>query len=76
MSFKKCNARSLKTIFHKIKDNILELNVKFDIIAITETWIKPGLINDFNIKNYDAFHITFSNELSQQTWESELKTDV
>ena len=24
---------------HKIKDNILELNVNFDIIAITETWI-------------------------------------
>ena len=42
----------------KIKDYILELNVKFDIIAITETWIEPSLISDFCIQNYDAFHIT------------------
>ena len=58
MSFIHFNARSLKTNFHKIKDYILELKVKFDIIAIAETWIEPSLINDFNIKNYDAFHIT------------------
>ena len=58
MSFTHFNARSLKTNFHKIKDYILELNVKFDIIAITETWIETSLINDFNLNNYDAFHIT------------------
>ena len=58
MSFIHFNARSLKTNFHKIKDYILELNINFDIIAITETWIEPNLISDFNINNYDAFHIT------------------
>ena len=44
MSFIHFNARSLKTNFHKIKDYILELNINFDIIAITETWIEPNLI--------------------------------
>ena len=58
LSFIHFNARSLKTNFHKIKDYILELNINFDIIAITETWIEPNLISDFNINNYDAFHIT------------------
>ena len=58
MSFIHFNARILNTNFHKIKYYILELNVKFDIIAITETRIEPSLISDFNIKNYDAFHIT------------------
>ena len=52
------NARRLKTNFHKIKDYILELNVNFDIIAITETWIEPNLISGICINNYDAFHIT------------------
>jgi len=58
LSFIHFNARSLKTNFHKIKDYILELNINFDIIAITETWIEPNLTSDFNINNYDAFHIT------------------
>jgi len=58
LSFIHFNARSLKTNFHKIKGYILELNINFDIIAITETWIEPNLISDFNINNYDAFHIT------------------
>ena len=58
MSFIHFNGRSLKANFHKSKDYILELNVKFDIIAITETWIEPNLISDFSINNYDAFHIT------------------
>ena len=58
MSFIHFNDRSLKRNFHKIKDYILELNVKFDIIVNTETWIEPSLIIDFNIKKYDAFHIT------------------
>ena len=61
MSFIHFNARRVKTNFHKIKDYnffILELNVNFDIIAITETWIEPNLINDFSINNYGAFHIT------------------
>ena len=48
-----------KLNFHKIKDYILELNVNFYMIAITETRIEPNLISDFNsINNYDAFHIT------------------
>ena len=58
LSFIHFNARSLKTNFHKIKDYILELNINFDIIAITETWIEPNLISDISINNYDAFHIT------------------
>ena len=58
LSFIHFNARSLKTNFQKIKDYMLELYVKFDIIAISETWIETDLIDDFNINNYDAYHIT------------------
>ena len=61
LSFIHFNARSLKTNFHKSKDYILELNVNFDIIAVTETWIEPNLISDFSVNNYDAFHITRGN---------------
>ena len=57
-SFIHFNARSLKTNFQKIKDYILELYIKFYIIALSETWIETDLIDDFIINNYDAYHIT------------------
>ena len=44
LSFIHFKARSLKTNFHKIKNCILELNVKFDIIDITEKWIEGSFI--------------------------------
>ena len=44
LSFIHFKARSLKTNFHKIKNYILELNVKFDIIDITEKWIEGSFI--------------------------------
>ena len=37
LSFIHLNARSLRNFFHKIKNYILELNVKLCIIAIAET---------------------------------------
>ena len=58
LSFIHINARSLKTNFQKIKHYILELNLQFDIIAISETWTDPDLIDDFNINSYDAYHVT------------------
>ena len=58
MSFIHFIARNRKTNVHDIKKYILELEVKFYIIAIRETWIVPHLTNDFNMNNYDAFHIT------------------
>ena len=58
LSFIHFNARSLKTNFQKIKHYILELNLQFDIIAISETWTVPDLIDDFNINSYDAYHVT------------------
>ena len=58
LSFIHFNARSLKTNFQKIKHYILELNLQFDIIAISETWTDPDLIDDFNINSYDAYHVT------------------
>ena len=57
MSFIPFNAGSLNVNIHKIKELILQLKVKFDIIAITKTWIEPNVINDFNINNYEAFLI-------------------
>ena len=44
--------------FHKIKDYLLELNLQFDIIAISETWAELDQINNFNIDNYNAYYLT------------------
>ena len=32
--------------------------MQFDIIAISETWTDPDLIDDFNINNHDAYQVT------------------
>ena len=52
------NARSLKANFKKITDYLAELDLQFDIIAISETWAELDLISDYNINNYSGYHIT------------------
>ena len=36
--------------------------VKFDIIAISENWLKENDINDYNISNYQVTHLVRKNK--------------
>ena len=63
LSFLQFNTRSLNKKPQKIKDYILELSLHFDVIAISETWMELNL-EDFNIDNYDAYHITREIKMS------------
>ena len=51
------NARSLNANLDKIKDYINSLNVSFDVIAISETWLDSSNQNEFNFENYEACHM-------------------
>ena len=41
------NARSLNSNFREIDDYLSSLNYKFDIIAISETWVSQARTQDF-----------------------------
>ena len=44
-------------IFLKIVDYLDELAFKFDIVAITETWIKSECVTDFQLNEYELFSV-------------------
>ena len=48
------NARSLKANLQKINDYLQELHLKFDIIAVSETWAELDVIDDLNLTDYSA----------------------
>ena len=54
LSFIHFNARSLKANLQKINDYLQELHLKFDIIAVSETWAELDVIDDLNITDYSA----------------------
>ena len=50
------NARSLKTNLDKIKDTVRDLEYKFHVIAISESWFKENNWDANEVSNlYDAF---------------------
>ena len=51
------NARSLKKNFHSIAIYLKNCGIKFDIIAISENWVKENDINYYNINNYQVTHL-------------------
>ena len=55
------NARSLSTSFSDIQDLLKSLNVKFDIIAISETWLSKDSSPLYMFNDYDAFHVVRDN---------------
>ena len=56
------NARSLNSNFREIDDYLSSLNYKFDIIAISETWVSEPEHNKFNINGYDVYHTAIYNK--------------
>ena len=62
ISFIHLNARSLNSNFKEIDHYLSSLNYKFDIIAISETWVSEPEQNKFNINGYDVYHTTRKNK--------------
>ena len=58
LSFIHFNARSLKANLQKINDYLQEFHLKFDIIAVSETWAELDVIDDLNLTDYSAYHVT------------------
>ena len=58
LSFIYFNARSLKANLQKINDYLQELHLKFDIIDVSETWAELDVIDDLNLTDYSAYHVT------------------
>ena len=58
LSFIHFNARSLKANLQKINDSLQELHLTFYIIAVSETWAELDVIDDLNLTDYSAYHVT------------------
>ena len=50
------NARSLNANFDHIKDCLCTLNIPFDVITISETWVEVEKTTDYEMLQYQAFH--------------------
>ena len=57
MSIIHFNSRSLKANFQMIKEYLEELDMYFDVIAMTETWHKSEDDYMFNLNGYVVHHI-------------------
>ena len=57
------NARSLKANFNLIRSYINTLNVRFDVIAISESWIESSTdVSEFHLNNYEIIHTDRQNK--------------
>jgi len=60
LSLVRLNARSHRTSFSEIQD-LRSLKVKFDIIAINETWLSKDLTTLYTVYDYDVFRVVRDN---------------
>ena len=61
LSFIHFNARSLSSNFKFISNFLTELNTKFDLITISETWSNTQTVDDYDLKGYDVYHKVRNN---------------
>ena len=52
------NTRSMAANFNKLKACIAQLDYKFDVIAIIETWMNDNESEEFQLENYNAYYIS------------------
>ena len=52
------NTRSMAANFNKLKACIAQLDYKFDVIAISETWMNNNENEEFQLENYNAYYIS------------------
>jgi len=56
------NSRSLQSNFEAIQDYLNQFKSKFNIIAISETWLKDDKIHEFDINGYEMFYTNRINK--------------
>ena len=56
------NCRSLPSSYNKLKDSINALDVQFDVIALSETWLIDNDSDSFNIDGYKMFTCSRTNK--------------
>ena len=57
------NCRSIKANFNNLQDYLLSLVRKFDIIALTETWLnETDNVNDFYMEDYNIAYTNRKNK--------------
>ena len=56
------NCRSLPSNYNKLKDSINALYLKFDVIALSETWLIDNDSDKFNIDGYKWFTCSRTNK--------------
>ena len=57
------NVRSLRANFDKLCQCLDNLNYKFDVIAITETWMNNDtIVSDYEIDEYDLYYVNRVNK--------------
>ena len=56
LSFIHFNARSLSSNFKLVADYLTDLKYKFDIIAISETWLNMHTQDDYELEGYEVCH--------------------
>ena len=49
-------------IFDNIKDFLQTINIYFDVITISETWLDVWKISDYEFSGYQAFHTIRSHK--------------
>ena len=53
------NIRSLNANFKNLDMYLTQLEIKFDVVAITETWFSNNTVSSvFNIKGYDLYYVS------------------
>ena len=58
------NVRSLKNNFESLNTYLSSLNYKFDIIAISESWLCDNdVIDEYEIENYNMIHVNGNNKI-------------
>ncbi len=56
------NSRSLYANFHSIKEYLSQFKIPFNIIAVSETWIKNEKGTDFELDGYEFNYINRKNK--------------
>ena len=49
-------ARSMSANFNKLKSVLSSFDFKFDVIAVTETWLSDDDLDSFHMDDYDDIH--------------------
>ena len=57
-----CNCISLASNFIKLKDSITALEFKFDVIAISESWLSDNDNDNFCLEGYDILSCSRLNK--------------